>query len=104
MGEAGRHDKATIGVDGVRVSADDGAARSIALLVLAVALVALAAGLLLENGSEPTPATLEETSHAPSIRNTLGHQRVGWTPSVFDPAPLRVQAEKRSASISSTPA
>lgn len=69
MGEAARHDKTTIGFDGVRVTADDGAARSIALLVLAVALVALAAGLLLESGSEPTPAALEgETSHAPSAR------------------------------------
>lgn len=79
MGEVARHDEATMGFDGVRLTsapaspangdrsattfrltADDGAARSIALLVLAVALVALAAGLLLEGGPEPSPASIEE--------------------------------------------
>lgn len=59
MGEAVRHDNATMGVDGVRVTSDDGAARSIALLVLAVTLVALAAGLLLEGGHEPSTSTPE---------------------------------------------
>ncbi|MBY0280337.1 hypothetical protein K2Z84_33815 [Candidatus Binatia bacterium] len=51
-----------MGVDGVRVMADDGAARSIALLALAVTLVALAAGLLLEGSHDPSPATTEQPS------------------------------------------
>ena len=60
MGEVARHDKATMGFDGVRLTADDGAARSIALLVLAVAIVALAAGLLLEGGPEQSPTPIED--------------------------------------------
>lgn len=51
-----------MGVDGVRVMADDGAARSIALLALAVTLVALAAGLLLEGSHDAGPGTAEEPS------------------------------------------
>ena len=62
MGEAARHDKATIEADGVRVTPDDGSARSLALLVLAIAMVALAAGLLLESSPGPAPEPLEQTS------------------------------------------
>ena len=62
MGEGARHDKATMGFDGVRLTADDGAARSIALLVLAVAIVALAAGLLLEGGPDQSPTPIEDQS------------------------------------------
>jgi len=64
MEEAARHDKVPIGVDGMRGTSDDGSARSLALLVLAVTLLALAAGLLLEGGLEPAPDPMERTSRA----------------------------------------
>jgi hypothetical protein len=80
MGEVARHDKATMGFDGVRVTADDGAARSIALLALAVAIVALAAGLLLESSSDPTPAPIEDQSAQPVAAERIADTAPGVPP------------------------
>lgn len=115
MGEAVRHDDAAVGVDGSRVMADDGAARSIALLVLAVTLVALVAGLLLEGAHEANPGAPDESSSQrlapararvvdvgqPSARTGLAALPVPATQPIGRP---RAHVGKRSASISSTPA
>jgi hypothetical protein len=99
MGDVASHDKVTIGVDGVRIASDDGAARSIALLVLAVAMVALAAGLLLEGRPETAPARSDEpashhaaparaaSSDAPELRPEGAARRTTRPPSATRPMP-----------------
>lgn len=64
MGEAARQDETIIRAGDARVAPDDGSARGLALLVLAVTIVALAAGLLLESGPEPAPEPIEQTAQA----------------------------------------
>ena len=64
MGEAARREDTASEIDRMRVTSDDGSARSLALLVLAVALVALAAGLLLESSPGPAPEPLGQASRA----------------------------------------
>jgi hypothetical protein len=80
MGEVVSHDKATIGVDGVRIASDDGAARSIALLVLAVAMVALAAGLLLEGLPDQVPDEPTSRRSAPASAQVAANDAAGIPP------------------------
>lgn len=109
MGEVASHDKATMGVDGVRLAADDGAARSIALLVLAVAMVALIAGLLLEGRPDPVPAVPDEpvsqrSAPAHAASSTAPARRPTSHDAAIAAHPVHQLLPNSSASTSSTPA